>query len=141
VGNREKVPKCESPPPGPLPPRDQTDGAGRKVGVLAGRLPRQALREAAESVSAVLSALAGGRPPVKPTKRIEEIRRTHPNAYHPWTEADDRRLTAMHLELVSIHERSELFGRQPSAITSRLHHLGLAAPDAATIERGNVSQW
>jgi hypothetical protein len=111
------------------------DGGGRELGRLTGRLPAQDLRPAGKSVSALLSALAVAADQMTAPRKatgnqwIEEIRRTYPNAYQPWTDEDDQRLSSLYADRVPIKELSTTFGRQPSAINSRLRHLGLVVPE------------
>lgn len=57
--------------------------------------------------------------------RIAEVRRQHPNAYRPWKKDDDERLKALAGTGEKVQELSEHFGRQPSAIRSRLRKLGM----------------
>ena len=58
-------------------------------------------------------------------EEIAELRKTHPNAYAPWTDEEDKRLRALGRKH-SVEELTSLFGRQKGAITSRLRKLGLA---------------
>ncbi|WP_426511991.1 hypothetical protein ACPPVO_16005 [Dactylosporangium sp. McL0621] len=74
-------------------------------------------------------AVAGGQVTAAGNRRIEEIRRAHPNAYQPWTGEDDRRLVPLHAEHIPIKELSAIFGRQVGAIASRLRHLGQVVPE------------
>ncbi len=56
----------------------------------------------------------------------EELRKRYPNAYKPWTPADDERLLSLYKG--GEHDHAVLateFGRQPSAIRSRLEKHGL----------------
>lgn len=59
------------------------------------------------------------------TGRLARIREKYPQAYAPWTPADDERLMKLHQESMTAKELAEVFQRQPSAIRSRLRHLGL----------------
>ncbi len=54
-----------------------------------------------------------------------EKRKTHRNAYQPWTEEDDTRLELLFCEGNSVTELSELFGRNSGAIRSRIKKLEL----------------
>ncbi len=56
---------------------------------------------------------------------VEEIRQSHPKAYEPWTSEEDERLRDMLQAGRSVSELATDFGRQPSAIRSRLRKLGL----------------
>ena len=60
-----------------------------------------------------------------PTYSVEECRREYPNAYDPWTEEDDARLTEWWREGLSLDEIADSFGRKRGAIISRLKKLGL----------------
>jgi len=55
---------------------------------------------------------------------VECIRRAHPNAYREWTSDDDDELRRAFERGGSVRDLSELFGRQPGAIRSRLRKLG-----------------
>ncbi|MDX2176318.1 MAG: hypothetical protein SF028_07585 [Candidatus Sumerlaeia bacterium] len=57
--------------------------------------------------------------------RLEQIKAQHPQAYAPWTKDADEELALLHSESRSVGEMAEHFGRQPSAIRSRLRKLGL----------------
>ena len=67
-----------------------------------------------------------------PKERLQQIKAKHARAYEPWTAEDDAALAAMSRRLCQVSEMAERFGRQPSAIRSRLAKLGL------TNERMNV---
>lgn len=54
---------------------------------------------------------------------VDEIRKTHPGAYEPWTEEDDEKLIAEYQSGKTIEELMELFGRQRGGIESRLKGL------------------
>jgi len=54
---------------------------------------------------------------------VEEIRKTHPRAYEPWTGEDDERLIAEYQSGKTIKELMGLFGRQRGGIESRLKRL------------------
>ncbi len=62
-------------------------------------------------------------------KRIEELRKTYPNAYRPWKEEDDKQLIALFKEGKSLEELPPIFGRQPGSIRARLEGHGLIEPD------------
>ncbi|MEK7564018.1 MAG: PIF1 family DEAD/DEAH box helicase [Patescibacteria group bacterium] len=59
------------------------------------------------------------------TKSFEEIPEKYPNAYRPWNENQDAKLTELYTSGSSIPELVETFGRKRGAITSRLVKLGL----------------
>ena len=54
-----------------------------------------------------------------------EVREKHANAYMPWTEEDDERLTLLWCEGRKVHEMIEIFQRKKGAITSRIKKLEL----------------
>lgn len=56
--------------------------------------------------------------------RYDEIRKTYPNAYTKWNDADDERLNSLFLEGKTVEELVLIFGRQPGGISSRLRKLG-----------------
>lgn len=51
---------------------------------------------------------------------VAEIRKSHGNAYKPWTTEDDEELSRLEKEGKSIGELASIFGRNRGAITSRL---------------------
>lgn len=55
----------------------------------------------------------------------EKVRERHPNAYKPWSPEDDRELLRLHEGGWNKAELAERFGRQPSAIRSRLRKLAM----------------
>ncbi|MFE3884909.1 hypothetical protein ACFXPQ_18715 [Streptomyces lydicus] len=55
---------------------------------------------------------------------VEDVRKQYRNAYQKWSAEDDERLLDMHDTGSSIEELAEFFGRQLSAIRSRLDKLG-----------------
>ncbi len=96
-------------------------GVANVVWALSGGSPVAGLAEAhgAPAEDAEASATAGA-------GRLEEIRREYPNAYEPWSAADDAELRRLQAEGSSVGDLVSRFGRQPSAIRSRLRKLGLA---------------
>ena len=56
----------------------------------------------------------------------EEIRKTYPNAYMPWTLEDDEKLELLYCERTSISTLSKVFGRKRGAILSRIKKLELS---------------
>jgi hypothetical protein len=60
-----------------------------------------------------------------PTYSVEACRREYPNAYDPWSEADDAKLTEWWREGLSLDEIAERFGRKRGAIISRIKKLNL----------------
>lgn len=65
----------------------------------------------------------------KPSKdksyTVEQVRKTHTNAYRPWTEALDEELTVMYCEGVNIRDMAKHFSRTKGAIRSRIKKLDL----------------
>lgn len=71
------------------------------------------------------------KPEPKPTSkspwslRLEEMRKTYPNAFKPWRQSEDDQLLAAFKEGSGSKTLSDLLGRQPGAIKARLRkHLG-----------------
>lgn len=61
--------------------------------------------------------------------RLDKIRQKHPNAYRPWSDEDDAKLTEMFNGNAKVSELVKTFGRQKGAINSRLIKLGLIEPE------------
>jgi len=58
--------------------------------------------------------------------RLKKIKEKYQNAYEPWKQEDDEKLKELYLnQKKSISEITSMFGRQPSAIRSRLKKIGL----------------
>ena len=55
---------------------------------------------------------------------LRKIRKRFPNAYEPWSQADDRELCQLHEDGWSDRKLADRFGRKPSAINARLQKLG-----------------
>ena len=62
-------------------------------------------------------------------RRIEEARKTYPNAFRVWTKEQEELLTQMFQEHASKDELVEALGRQPGGIETRLRALNLLADD------------
>lgn len=73
------------------------------------------------------SATAKSKPAAGMTnaEKLARLKEKYPQAYAPWTLADDEKLMKLHQESMTAKELAEVFQRQPSAIRSRLRHLGL----------------
>jgi hypothetical protein len=56
---------------------------------------------------------------------VDSARSRHPRAFELWTDAEDERLRDAHAKGLTRVQLSEMFERQPSAITSRLDTLGI----------------
>lgn len=61
--------------------------------------------------------------------KIEQIRQKHPNAYKPWSRADDDKLTELFNNQEPVSVLVKTFGRHKGAINSRLVRLGLVEPE------------
>jgi hypothetical protein len=61
----------------------------------------------------------------KGTGRIAAVKEKHPRAYEPWRAVDDARLVAGYRSGLDFDALGAQFGRQPSAIKSRLQKLAL----------------
>ncbi|MEU1176721.1 hypothetical protein ABZ464_03555 [Streptomyces sp. NPDC005820] len=86
------------------------------LGVEVGRYPLKTI------TSVSLNGEGDGRRRDDP----EVIRKQHPNAYQPWSPEDDKRLLALYRDgSRDLNDLGQMFGRQPSAIRSRLAKLGL----------------
>lgn len=57
---------------------------------------------------------------------VEQIRKDHAQAYAPWSEEEEDFLKAYNSSGKNVDEISELMGRKPGAISSRLKKLGLS---------------
>ena len=54
---------------------------------------------------------------------IADVRRTHANAYKPWTEQEEDRLVALLIAGQTIAEIAEEMARQPGGIISRVNKI------------------
>ncbi|HVI69613.1 MAG TPA: helicase C-terminal domain-containing protein, partial [Magnetospirillaceae bacterium] len=94
---------------------------------------QEASAQAAEKFSHLAKAAKkrAETPPKKPTKsspwseRLEDMRKTHPNAFKPWKTTDDEELTTHFKKGDGIKALTALLGRQPGSIRARLRkHFG-----------------
>ena len=69
--------------------------------------------------------LPNGLPSESSTKTFEQVREKHPNAYRPWSKAQDEDLKLSFNSGVSVADLTKKFGRKRGAINSRLEKLGL----------------
>jgi len=60
-----------------------------------------------------------------PAYSVEQIRREYPKAYMKWTKEEDECLARLYRDGKTVSQLAGIFQRQPGAIRSRLHHLGL----------------
>lgn len=63
------------------------------------------------------------------TKRIEEARKAHPNAFRVWTTEQEELLTKLWHEKATLDELTSALGRQQGGIITRLRALGLIGED------------
>ncbi len=56
---------------------------------------------------------------------MKQLRDKYPNAYKPWSEEDDKRLTELYNSGKTVKELSDTFLRNKGSITSKLRKLGL----------------
>lgn len=56
---------------------------------------------------------------------VEKIRKTHKQAYQPWTQEDDEKLELLFCEGEKVKELAHIFARKEGAITSRIKKLEL----------------
>lgn len=61
----------------------------------------------------------------EPTYSLYACKQEFPNAYNPWNEEDDSKLTNMFYQGATTKEIAEFFQRKPGAIISRIKKLGL----------------
>jgi hypothetical protein len=61
----------------------------------------------------------------EPTYSLYAVRQEFPNAYNPWSDEDDFKLTEMWCEGASIKKIASYFQRKPGAIISRIKKLEL----------------
>lgn len=82
--------------------------------------------------------MSGGHEPDKNQKakedgelsKLDKLRQKHPNAYRPWSEADDERLQQLFEQGSTPTQLQKEFGRQRGSIHARLVKLGLIEADA-----------
>ncbi|GAA0487256.1 hypothetical protein Ade02nite_11290 [Paractinoplanes deccanensis] len=60
-----------------------------------------------------------------PLGRIAAVKAQYPNAYEPWSALDDTRLAAGYKSGLDFDALGAQFGRQPSAVKSRLQKIAL----------------
>lgn len=84
------------------------------------------LRAQAEERASKREAAAAAQPGSW-TAKLAKMREKYPNAYRPWSDADDKRLVELfsHNKKVPVRELTEIFGRHPGSIRARLKkHFG-----------------
>ena len=67
------------------------------------------------------------------TDRLAKVRREHPRAYEPWSNAEEQELERLYDAGMDIEEIAGRMGRQPGAIRSRLTRLGSDYNDSHTL--------
>lgn len=67
--------------------------------------------------------------------RVQEIRLEYPNAYRRWEPEEDAQLAQRSAEGASLAELVEEFGRQESAVQSRLAKIDATGPAADEARR------
>ena len=108
---------------------------GDDPAVLASLAQTEALLALAAAIDRLAEVLAG-RDASQPSEaqsqayQVADIRREYPNAYLPWTLEADAVLLAAYQSGHGVAALADTFGRQPSAIRSRLNRLGVTAPAA-----------
>jgi hypothetical protein len=106
---------------------------GDDPAVLASLAQTEALLAVATAIDRLTGALSGrDTPQPSPAQgqayQVAEVRRQYPNAYLPWTAESDAALLAAYQSGHDVAALAGTFGRQPSAIRSRLNRLGVNAP-------------
>lgn len=108
---------------------EKADGNGRgdEPFVQAGLAQSEALLALAAAIDRLTGVLSGIDQPKLAARGsaayIAEIRQQYPSAYTSWTAEADAALLAGHQAGHDISTLADTFGRQPSAIRSRLQHL------------------
>jgi len=110
---------------------------GDDPAVLASLAQSEALLAVAAAIDRLREAFGRREAPPAPERRdqanpIAEARRQYPHAYKPWTAEADAALLAAHRAGHDVATLADTFGRQPSAIRSRLTRLGLSGAGATT---------
>jgi hypothetical protein len=81
-----------------------------------------------DRLSAVADPAARPRKP-PPAHRLKDLRKVHPNCYRKWTREEDDRLAQRAAGGATVKELAAEFGRNTSAIQSRLaRHAGAEPP-------------
>lgn len=103
------------------------DGEGQRCGDLAGTVAVADLLPASKALASLLGAVATvlGETNTGKSVEFEEIRRRYPNAYKPWTTAEEARLIERYRTQPSVAALAQEFGRRPGGIAHRLEHLNL----------------
>lgn len=110
---------------------------GEQRGHFSGRFPVTDLLATSRAVASLLggAAVTLGQAAATVRADLEELRRHHPNAYAPWSAAEEARLAEHYRSGRSIDELAQEFGRRPGAIERRL--LRVLPPSAGQPETDN----
>ena len=92
---------------------------GRSIGGIQSRIKKLELKEKYEFDN---SPDWQSQRETKPSN-FQEIRKTHKQAYQPWTDEADEKLVLLFREGKTVKELSEIFGRTNGAIRSRINKL------------------
>ena len=65
--------------------------------------------------------------------KLDEIRRSYPRAYEPWTNQEEQELERLYNDGRDVEEIAAVLGRQPSAIRSRLNRIGSNSTNEHTL--------
>jgi hypothetical protein len=103
------------------------DGEGQRCGELTGTVATADLLPASKVLASLLAAVATvlGHTDTGKSVEFEELRRRYPNAYKPWTTAEEARLIERYRTQPSVAALAREFGRRPGGIAHRLEHLNL----------------
>jgi hypothetical protein len=106
------------------------DGEGARCGHLTGTVAVSDLLAASQALTSLLGAVATvlGQTKTGTGVEFEEIRRRYPNAYKPWTTAEEAKLIERYRTQPNVAALAREFGRRPGGIAHRLEHLNLRPP-------------
>jgi hypothetical protein len=107
--------------------------ASEDPGLLASLAQTEALLAVAAAIDRLAGVLSERGAPLPSTAegrayQVAEIRRQFSHAYMRWTAEADAALLSAYQAGHDVAALADTFGRQPSAIRSRLNHLGANAP-------------
>lgn len=117
----------------------QTDPEGGQATLL---VPEAEVSAFVSELLKAVSALAGPQEPPRqhPPTYVARVRLTHPQAYQPWSPAEDERLLAERARGHGIGHLARTFQRNPGAIISRLRKLGDPLGSQPSAVRPNPGQ-
>jgi DNA-binding CsgD family transcriptional regulator len=92
--------------------------------------------EQSDIAAAARVALDLVRRPRPAANYVEVVRKSHPQAYAPWTEEADAELAKLHVEGHSRAEIARRLGRRPNAIAKRIEKLKTEGAIAGTQAEG-----